>query len=1183
MEKTPQPIHIGDCPCAGNDGAVTGEYITLGDELYYCIRHYDRMPPFFMTVVSSTDHWLFISSNGGLTAGRRDAQSSLFPYATDDKVTDNAANTGPLALVLVTKDGRTALWTPFSDRYAGLYRVTRNLYKNVCGSKLIFEEINHTLGLSYRYAWRTGDRFGFIKTAWLKNLAGEACTVRLLDGLQNLLPCGATTALYDNFSNLLNAYKRNELDPETGLGLFSLSSTLTDQAEPSESLMATTVWQVGLADVTSLLSTRQVAAFAQGLPVAPETDVRGVRGAYLLCADFGLASGASREWSLIADVNQDSRSIVALRNMLKTQAPNDLREALKADIARSTAELTRIVAQADGLQATDDMVGTTHHFANVLFNAMRGGIFADNSMLGKADFGDSLRVRNRPALAEHGDWFAALPERLAVGDLLASAAGVPTLERLCREYLPLTFSRRHGDPSRPWNQFSINVKKPDGSQKLDYQGNWRDIFQNWEPLAYAYPEFIEGMIARFLNATTADGYNPYRVTRDGIEWEVPDPHSPWANIGYWSDHQIIYLQKLLEISARYHPGALTATLNRRSFSQANVPYRIKPYADLLADCYDTIEFDPALDAQIKERVQAVGTDGRLVWDAAGQVLHVSLGEKLLTLLLAKLVNFVPEGGVWMNTQRPEWNDANNALVGKGLSVVTTAYLRRFVAFFRTLVAETGAALEVTQEIAGLFAAVGEALKTYQELLSDEHIEDIARECAQAVDIHAAAKFASRAPFTDGQRRGMMDALGQAGSDYRWNYYRNGLSGTVVPLELDAVLAFLDLAQQYIEHTLRANERDDHLYHAYNILALGDQTASVAHLYEMLEGQVALLSSGLLSGEQSLALLQSLRHSALYRADQHSYILYPDRDLPGMLRKNVVPAEWVADSALVSALVAANDASLLVRDENGGYHFNGRFRNARNVQAALDALKDQPNFAPLVEAEAAQVLDWFERVFNHSAFTGRSGTFFAYEGLGSIYWHMVSKLLLAVQETYFRAARSGESAATLRALYDAYYDIRQGLGFNKSPDAYGAFPTDPYSHTPAGQGAKQPGMTGMVKEEILTRWGELGVGVAEGKLVFDTALLRESEFLSQAMDFAYVDVTGASRAIPLAAGSLAYTFCQVPIVYVADGEAQIDVCAADGQTRQIAGLALDAETSDHIFRRDGVVGQLTVHTPASFDF
>ena len=47
--------------------------------------------------------------------------------------------------------------------------------------------------------------------------------------------------------------------------------------------------------------------------------------------------------------------------------------------------------------------------------------------------------------------------------------------RLCLEYLPLKFSRRHGDPSRPWNKFSINTKMKLMDLKSDYQGNWRDI------------------------------------------------------------------------------------------------------------------------------------------------------------------------------------------------------------------------------------------------------------------------------------------------------------------------------------------------------------------------------------------------------------------------------------------------------------------------------------------------------------------------------------------------------------------------------------------------------------------------------------------------------------------------------------------------------------------------------------
>jgi hypothetical protein len=79
---------------------------------------------------------------------------------------------------------------------------------------------------------------------------------------------------------------------------------------------------------------------------------------------------------------------------------------------------------------------------------------------------------------------------------------------------------------------------------------------------------------------------------------------------------------------------------------------------------------------------------------------------------------------------------------------------------------------------------------------------------------------------------------------------------------------------------------------------------------MLEGQVALLSSGLLSPEEALALLQSLRHSDLYRADQHSYMLYPHRHLPGFRHKNNVPAQKVADSPLVKALAANGDGRLL---------------------------------------------------------------------------------------------------------------------------------------------------------------------------------------------------------------------------------------------------------------------------------
>ena len=59
-------------------------------------------------------------------------------------------------------------------------------------------------------------------------------------------------------------------------------------------------------------------------------------------------------------------------------------------------------------------------------------------------------------------------------------------------------------------------------------------------------------------------------------------------------------------------------------------------------------------------------------------------EKMLATVMSKIANFIPEGGIWMNTQRPEWNDANNALVGYGVSMVTLYYLRRFIIFAKII-------------------------------------------------------------------------------------------------------------------------------------------------------------------------------------------------------------------------------------------------------------------------------------------------------------------------------------------------------------------------------------------------------------------------------------------------------------------------------------------------------------------
>jgi hypothetical protein len=148
---------------------VKGEMIHFENETYYKIANSNEMRPFFMSIVSDSNHWMFISSNGGLTAGRKNSEYSLFPYYTDDKITEAADFTGSKSIFQVLKNGNIYLWEPFSQRQIGLYETRQNLYKNSFGNKVIFEEINEDLGITFRYQWSSTDTYGFVKKSTLIN------------------------------------------------------------------------------------------------------------------------------------------------------------------------------------------------------------------------------------------------------------------------------------------------------------------------------------------------------------------------------------------------------------------------------------------------------------------------------------------------------------------------------------------------------------------------------------------------------------------------------------------------------------------------------------------------------------------------------------------------------------------------------------------------------------------------------------------------------------------------------------------------------------------------------------------------------------------------------------------------------------------------------------------------------
>ena len=523
------------------------------------------------------------------------------------------------------------------------------------------------------------------------------------------------------------------------------------------------------------------------------------------------------------------------------------------------------------------------------------------------------------------------------------------------------------------------------------------------------------------------------------------------------------------MSDKHNPEQLRALLNERAYTFANIPYRIKSYAELVVDPKNGVRFD-------QEAHQ------RILNNDVPHDLRTTLADKLLITLLTKLSNLIPEAGIWMNTLRPEWNDANNALVGYGASMVTLCYMRRYVTFLQQLI-ETD--VMVGQETLQFLRAIRQAY---------------------------------------GQnRRAFTDTVGLAGEAYRARVYK-GISGELTNLPKDELQGFLADTLNVLDRSIRANKRADGLYEAYNLIRFTDKDIEIDHLYAMLEGQVAVLSSGILSGEESADLLDAMRASALYREDQRSYMLYPNRRRADFLEMNNLPEE-----AKSLPVVQKYIGTILKQDRDGGIHFDSKYRNANDLP---DELKDL-----------------YEQVFHHHAFTGRSGTFYKYEGLGCIYWHMVSKLLLAVGETIQREPLSNTEIQ--QRLWSQYLDIREGIGSHKSPDEYGAFPFDPYSHTPMMAGVQQPGMTGQVKEDIISRWFELGVSVHDGQLSFCPRMINPEDYLN---------------------GELHFTYCGAYVIYRLKGDFE----KGNLYYNDSEGATLSKEDSARIFARQDKNGQIIVN-------
>lgn len=318
------------------------------------------------------------------------------------------------------------------------------------------------------------------------------------------------------------------------------------------------------------------------------------------------------------------------------------------------------------------------------------------------------------------------------------------------------YSRKHGDPEREYNYFSLG-----GEYYAQGNGNFRDVNQNRRCDVLFFPEVGAANIHTFFDLIQADGYNPlvvlpasYALPAGKLEWALEKlpaerrqqgrallskPFTPGAlamaledwgmdaqaltaaivcaaecepnadfKEGYWCDHWTYNLdliesylsiyperqEELLFGECRYRWYESHALVNARPKRYHMTPNGLRQYHAL------------------NEKAKA-GVTRKWVCTASGEEVRSTLMEKLLLLCAVKTATLDAAGmGVEMEGGKPGWYDALNGLPGLlGSSMAESCELARLLAFSREVLARQDGDVLLYTEIAALLEGVGRILQS----------------------------------------------------------------------------------------------------------------------------------------------------------------------------------------------------------------------------------------------------------------------------------------------------------------------------------------------------------------------------------------------------------------------------------------------------------------------------------------
>ncbi|MGN0506305.1 MAG: hypothetical protein ACI4FZ_07070 [Lachnospiraceae bacterium] len=682
-------------------------YQLEGDKFIF--KDYEKLPAFSsflpgLAGVRGIPLWVFYTNRGqGINSfGIHHKGNAIMEFNPANTAYENTAVKG--FRTFLRRDGK--FFEPFCS-----YDTSEDRTMCVEKNRLTIEEVNKEEGLKIKVSYfvlPTENIGALVRNVEIMNISGQRIHVEGIDGLPKIIPYGIQNGAFKEMSNLFKSWTEIR-NIDRYAPYYTMRASSDDSAEVSEVKGGYFYCTVADGCLQPVIYDAEVIFDYETSLVTPvvfrEEGLEGVRKKKQCFANKVPCGFTAFESELAPEQSTSFTSYIGYAGTIAQLNEATERFCKEGYETGKEEEAVCIAKQlvSDVRTATSDKVFDQYMEQCYLDNFLRGGY---------------------PYVFRSG-------EKNAVVHL---------------------FSRKHGDPERDYNFFSIA-----GEYFSQGNGNFRDVCQNRRNDVFFHPEIGDFNVWSFFNLIQLDGYNPleirpctFRVRKEhreeakaliaaqvkpGVSGEALAPlkkllagaftpgqvcsvlaeHAiPVQNEeelvagllgcceeqleagfgeGYWSDHWD-YLMDLVDNYLLIFPDKKQELLlGRHDYRFYDSVGVVRPRKETCVLSNGKVRQYGSLyhstEKEAKEGFTAGGTNW--VKDKNGAYLTTTLLGKMLTLAVNKFLLLDEEGmGIEMEGGKPGWNDAMNGLPGLfGSGMPETFELARLLSFLKTALSEQG--------------------------------------------------------------------------------------------------------------------------------------------------------------------------------------------------------------------------------------------------------------------------------------------------------------------------------------------------------------------------------------------------------------------------------------------------------------------------------------------------------------